>query len=609
MKMPKKSGAALLSLILAACSTPNARPPADVHLAAKDQAPPAGNIPEPVQKTLAIPKPSPAGKTETYSVVVNNVPVHDLLFALARDARVNVDIHPGINGNVTLNAIDQTLPQLLDRIARQLPDGMRWEMDGPNVTIMPDLPVLRTYRVDYVNMSRETSGSMAITSQIASGLPGGQGGGGAGGIANNSSTTVKNAAKNDFWETLVQNLRDLLRETDKLLPCDPEQARKARTPSANLQQASSQQGASSAAAGGTSATGQPSSVVQVQLNASREQIAGAECNYREAASVIASAESGIISVRASARQHERVQEFLDKVMTSARRQVMIEATIVEVQLAHQYQQGIDWGRIRTSSGSGASIAGRLIDGAGTISGTNSGLLTITGNEGLFTSTLRLLETFGNIKVLSSPKISVINNQTAILKVVDNIIYFTVKTETTQNANNTDRTVTTTPNSIPVGFVMNVTPQISDNNTVLLNVRPSISRILGFERDPNPDLAAAGQTNRIPIVRSREMESVMLVENGNVAVLGGLMEDSKQNNDSGVPWFHDIPLIGALFTQRDDQVRKTELVIFLRPVIVNEASVVGDYRHFRDQLPVADFFDKDFSPPRYQLLPSAKGDRQ
>lgn len=594
MNTPIRSVAAAVLLVsLAACTTPAAKPPSDVHLTSGDQPEAAGTIPAPVHQTLAVPRPGRITRTETYSVVVNNVRVQDLLFALARDAKVNVDIHPGIAGMVTLNAIDQTLPQLLNRIAKQV--DMRWEMDGPNVMVMPDSPFLRTYRVDYVNMTRATTGTMAVTSQIASGLPGSQGGGAAGGV-NNSTTTVTNATKNDFWATLIQNTRDLLRETDKQLPCEPGKPQ-ARGSAAAAQAAPPARPAGQAAAG------------QTQLAAAPErEESGADCTYREAASVIANAESGTLTVRASGRQHERVQEFLDQVMANARRQVLIEATIVEVQLQRQYQQGIDWSRLRNN----AAATGITFAQAGAAVG-GPGLLTMTAREvsgnGVFSTTLRLLETFGNVKVLSSPKISVINNQTALLKVVDNLVYFTIKVETNQNANNTDKTVTSTPNSVPVGFVMNVTPQISNNDTVLLNVRPSISRQIGSVNDPNPDLAAANIVSTIPIIRSREMESVMLVENGNIAVLGGLMEDFKSNDDSGVPWFHDLPLIGALFTQRDDIVRKTELVIFLRPVIIKEASVAGDYRNFREQLPVSEFFDRDFTPPRYQVAPSAVGDRQ
>ncbi len=155
-----------LALFLSACSNTPIQPPSDSHLRAeKVGAGDTATIPAPVQQTLAVPKPRAAPKVETYSVVVNNVRVQELLFALARDAKLNVDIHPGIEGMVTLNAIDQTLQQLLTRIAKQV--DIRWELDGPNLAVMPDSPFLRTYKVDYVNMSRDTTSTVTVSSQIS----------------------------------------------------------------------------------------------------------------------------------------------------------------------------------------------------------------------------------------------------------------------------------------------------------------------------------------------------------------------------------------------------------------------------------------------------------
>ena len=122
---------------------------------------PASEIPEPVRITPILPKPKPAARPETYSVVVNNVKVQELLFALARDAKLNVDIHSGITGSVTLNAINQTLPQLLERISKQV--DMRYEIDGPNLAVMPDTPYLRIYKIDYVNMDRDTTSTVGTS--------------------------------------------------------------------------------------------------------------------------------------------------------------------------------------------------------------------------------------------------------------------------------------------------------------------------------------------------------------------------------------------------------------------------------------------------------------
>src|SRR5262249_10655964 len=299
--------------------------PSDGHL--RDQpAPPAASIPPLVQTLPSPPRPKPALKPETYTVVVNQVNVRELLFALARDAKVNVDIHPGITGTVTLNAFDQTLPQLLSRIAKQV--DMRYELDGPNLVVMPDSPYLRIYKIDYVNMQRETKGQVSVAGNIAGGTPAGGGGapgGGAagvgGGVSNTSSVSVRNDASNKFWDTLVKNVEEILRETDKILPGTPVGAAAAVPPPATP--------------GPGSGPGAPAVAVAPVS-------AGPNVSFREAASVIANPEAGILTLRATSRQHEKIQEFLDYVLVNARRQVLIEATIVEVQLSHNYQQGVNW---------------------------------------------------------------------------------------------------------------------------------------------------------------------------------------------------------------------------------------------------------------------------
>src|SRR5688572_5981949 len=188
----------------------------DAHLHALDVVPPVqGAIPPPVQIAPVLPRPRATVRAETYSVVVNNVRVQELLFALARDAKLNVDIHPGVTGDVTLNAIDQTLPQLLTRIARQV--DMRYEVDGPNLIVMRDTPFLKNYRIDYLNMSRVSTSQLGVSSQVATSQASG-GSGGVGTISNSSVSTVNNVSNNRFWDTLVGNVRDLLRESDKLMP-------------------------------------------------------------------------------------------------------------------------------------------------------------------------------------------------------------------------------------------------------------------------------------------------------------------------------------------------------------------------------------------------------
>ena len=148
-----------LGVILAGCGT---RPvlPSGKHLQQPAGEPVASAaIPPPVSRGVVLPPPKPSVRAETYSVVVTNVPAQEILFALARDAKINVDIHPGIQGTVTLNALDQTLPQILTRIARQI--DMRYELDNGNLTVMPDTPYLHSYKIDYMNMTRDAEGAMS----------------------------------------------------------------------------------------------------------------------------------------------------------------------------------------------------------------------------------------------------------------------------------------------------------------------------------------------------------------------------------------------------------------------------------------------------------------
>jgi general secretion pathway protein D len=334
----------------------------------------------------------------------------------------------------------------------------------------------------------------------------------------------------------------------------------------------------SAAKGGIENSPNPVNVEEGGMTITRRN------TFREAASVIANPETGLIIVRATGRQHEKIQEFIDQVMKSARCQVMIEATLVEVRLSEQYRQGINWSMLIKAGGKNFKLIQNGITNFG------NGILGIITNPtaASIATQVSLLESFGNVRVLSSPKLSVLNNQTAMMRVVDNLVYFTVKADTTTNQTTAITTYTTTPNTIPVGFTMSVTPQISDSDVVLLNVRPSISRVIRYVPDPNPSLIAT--TNQgIPETQTREMESVMRLENNQIAVMGGLMQDSINNLDDAVPGLSRIPVAGEVFKQRNDKTEKTELVIFLRPVIIKNSSIDGDFHAYRDLLPDQDYF--------------------
>ena len=562
------------------------------------------NIPEPV-RAIPLPPPPEAREAEVrYSVVVVDQPVRDVLMAMARETKVNFDIDPRVEGTVNLNAIDQTLKQILTRMAKQV--DMRWEVENGTITVVRDTPYLRNYRVDYVNMARDVTETVGIATQVISGSVTGSATGastpGAAGGSNNSTLTITSTSNNRFWPNLEKNIKDLLRETDKLLPEGSSETfvqNRGQSASATSQvRAAARRVTAATGVGGTSprptatTTEGPGETQQAE-NSERVE---SRLTFREAASVIVNPETGIVTVRGSSRQHEKVREFLEQISGSSKRQVLIEATIVEVLLDDRFQMGVDWASLGLQ-GLGYNIQQNFL-GSNlstppffSINYNNPG----ARNGGGMNSTIKLLDTFGRTRVLSSPKLMVMNNQTAMLKVVDNEVYFTIKADTSQNQTQTITTFTTTQNVVPVGFIMNVTPQISDSDSVTLNVRPTVSRITRFVQDPNPALKQFNVESLIPVTQTREMESVLKLTSGQTAILGGLMQDSFEGKRDSLPVAGRIPVVGDFLGYRNDHVVKTELVIFIRPVVIRDPSLEGDLAGYRNQLPNRDFF-RDTYPP-------------
>ncbi len=464
-------------------------------------------IPPVVEQVPIIAAPEPAEKLQTFTVVVTDIPANELLFALARDARLNLDIDSSITGRVSINAVDQTLPQILKRISRQV--SLRYHLDGPIIIVEQDRPFTRIYRIDYLNMSRETSSSVTIATQLT------QGSGEGGGNSGNSTTSVSNESSNNFWETLESNIADL---------------------------------------------------------ATSETFEGM---------VISNRETGTISVRATSTAHDDIQRFVDQIMNSARKQVLIEATVVEVVLNDDFQAGVDWSRIAT--GDGWSLEQSLLGGTLGTTPFTSAIYSDTNADRTVKAAIKALSSFGDVSVMSSPKIMALNNQTSVLKVADNRIYFEIEADSaTDQSGNVTTTFNSNIKTVPVGFVMNVTPFITENDEVILNIRPTITRILGFVNDPNPTLALAGVVSPVPEIQVREMESVLRVADGHTAVIGGLMQDTAGKRSAGLPGLHDARGIGFLFGTKEQTLDKTELVIFLRPRIIDNASLdtnLSDFRRF------------------------------
>jgi len=583
------------TLLLAACVPQAVIQPSQGHIQQSAQsAPRLADIPPLVKTIPYLPSPKAETHEPTYTIVVDDVPVKDLLFSLARDTKKNIDIGTGITGNVTLNAVNEPLPAILERIARQT--NIRYRMEGNTLSIMPDTPYLKTYKVNYVNLSRNTTSSIGVAAQIAS-TGSGTVGPTASGVqsGNSSSTTVDSKSNNNFWDVLTENLRAILtsmrastqRAEDKAARIDAERNIRAD----RLEQA---QAVARAGAGATT-------LYKAVFNNTSSPLLQDSKN-----DVIVNPVAGTVSILGNERQQQAVQRYLDGVSQSSQRQVLIEATIVEVNLKDQYRAGIDWSRLAQG---GNGIFFNTVPGAATnLANSLLPFFNIGYRDQNMTATLSLLESFGNLRVLSSPKLMALNNQTALLKVVDNLVYFSVQAQQgTLSSTGTPlqpTTFTTTAKTVPVGLVMSLTPQISENGMVTLDVRPTISRKIGDVSDPNPGLPV-NIPNKIPVIQVREMESVLQVGSGQTVILGGLMQDDSDRARDGIPVLSRPEGFGAIFGQHERNVQKTELVIFLRPTVITNPSLDSDeLKFYKRYLPRA-----NAAPEQWHNGADAAGDPQ
>lgn len=494
------------------------------HLGVAEKPADVSTIPSLVTSRAVNPPPRAEVKQEVYSLTAIDAPVHEILYRIAEMADYQVDIWEGVSGNLTINAVRQPLSVILRRISEQL--DLVVNLTERAIIVRPDSAYWHEYAIDYVNIRRSSQNTISMNMTVG-GAVNPQSGGQAG-----SSSTVEVTSEHDFWAVLQSSLTSLVAPTSiENISSSTEANETSETPTQT-----------------TSGAGQTR--------------------------VVINPEAGIVLVYATAKQQTKIQQYINTIMERTERQVMIEASVVEVVLSENHQSGIDW----NVTGFGNILATAV--GQGTVT---TGVSTNLGAD--FGFGIRALEEFGDVQVLSSPKIMAVNNQPALLKVVDNEVYFTVEVSRSTSTAGTDTTYSTTVHTVPVGFMMTVTPFVSDSNQITLNIRPTISRIIGQVRDPNPDLRSVNVESFIPVVQEREMETVLRLRNNQTAVIGGLIEDRTDRRDSGLPWMARVPLLGSsLFGNKERGTYKTELVVFIRPVIVDKPDIEqGDLHHYRSFL--------------------------
>lgn len=485
--------------------------------------------------------PPPVARDRLVSVTVTEkVPLRDVLVELAREAQVNIEVDPRVQGSVIFSAHDRPFDEVLRRLCAL--GGLRASIDGTFVRIEPDEPYQKGYSLDYLSLARRATSQTDIATNVfdvdvANGGNGNAGASskGANAAGNNSTSKLTGASETDLWADVEQSITRIMASTER---------------------------------------------------ANKHQEGPRDSGKRQPPFSL-DRQAGLVTIFGDTRQHEAVESYLKTLKRRAYAQVLIDARIVEVELNDAYKTGINWRTLMNGSFNAATRFGPGAVGAPFAAATTAtdGVFSASWEGRDFASILNLVRSFGEARVLSAPRLTVLNNQTAVLKVATNQVYFVTQAQFTTVTNANGSTVTTTPiytstpRTVPVGLVMTVQPSIDvDHGRITMTLRPTVSRVVGQANDPSIGLnaAQAGVTNsvesQIPVLAVREMDSVIRLRSGEVAVMGGLMQNSAQKKSDGIPWldswFGDVPILGHLVKARDDQTGTTELVVLLRATLAD-----------------------------------------
>lgn len=527
---------------------------------------------------------APAKMAGRFDVAVHNAPAREFFMGLVQGTPYNMIVHPDVQGSIDLELKGVTIDEVLNLVRASY--GYEYEKDGLNYVILPPRLQTRLFQVSYLNVNRGgqsgtqvNSGQFSQASRQSTRSTGGTGTGSnttfPGGTGTNSTfgSQIHTQSQSDYWHELAFSLCTLIG-----LPLSQEQVPMA----GSLGSVSTPLGCN-----GTSPQDIPASPGSEGTAAARPV---------EGRSIVISPQSGLVVVRALPYELREIERYLKQSESNVQRQVILEAKLIEVELNDGFQSGINWSALRYwNGGNNGLLLGQT--GGGTL--LNSGQSEIAGNTGVlnpdarqfiegtaasafggmfaatlatkdFTAFIELLKSQGNVQVLSSPRVSTLNNQKAVIKVGSDEYFVTgVSSTSTSTAAGTSVVPDIQLTPFFSGIALDVTPQINENE-VVLHIHPMVTEVVNQTKE----FTIFNQTQRLPLAFSkvREADSVVRAKNGQVVVIGGLMEDRGDLKSAALPGLGDIPGVGELFKHRKDATRKTELVILLRPIIVGQDEV-------------------------------------
>ncbi|TNE73010.1 MAG: pilus (MSHA type) biogenesis protein MshL [Gammaproteobacteria bacterium] len=488
----------------------------------------SSELPAEVSAALLPPLVAPAEAEERFDVNARGIPAGAFFESLVEGTRYNVVVHPAVSSTVDLRLRDVTVPEVMD-IAADL-YGLDIQKRGRLYQVDADRIQTRMFPIDYLHFKRKGGSETRVSSgQVTSSGNAGAASGPASGDAGTDTrnlvgTTISTETESDFWTDITSALRMIT-------------------------------------GGGDS-------------------------------QVIVNPGAGLVMVRGSSDELQLVEDYLRRTELIMQRQVILEAKILEITLNEGYQQGINWSDVQSASSITASdglpedFTAQALAGQAIQTSDIGGLFSASVRAGDFTGLIQLLGKQGNVQILSSPRISTVNNQKAVIKVGTDEFFvtdidFDDDNSTVTGSDSTSTSVELTP--FFSGISLDVTPQISESGSITLHVHPSVSEV----NDQEKVITIGERDVTLPLAAStvRETDSVIRAESGQIVVIGGLIQNSSEDSNAAVPFFSDIPLVGELFKQRDFQSRKSELVILLRPVVAKARGMNSDISASRERMQV------------------------
>ncbi len=490
----------------------------------------AAALPAEVSAALLPPLSQGQDLDERFDVNASGIPAGSFFESLVDGTRYNVAVYPGVEAVIDLRLRDVTVPDVMD-IAADL-YGLDIQRSGRLYKVNGDRIQTRMFPIDYLHFKRKGGSETRVSSGQVSGTQSGNGNSSNGVDDNRSNetrnlvgTTISTATESDFWSDIDQALSMIIGRGDD-------------------------------------------------------------------SQVIVNPGAGLVMVRAGADDLRLVEEYLRRTELIMQRQVVLEAKILEIILNEGYQQGINWSDLQSASsvtdsdGLPEDFTAQALSGQVIRTSDIGGLFSASVRAGDFTALIELLGEQGNVQILSSPRISTVNNQKAVIKVGTDEFFvtdidFDDDNSAVTGADSTSTSVELTP--FFSGISLDVTPQISESGSITLHVHPSVTEV----DDQNKVITIGERDVTLPLAIStvRETDSVIRAESGQIVVIGGLIQNSSEDTNSAVPFFSDIPVVGELFKQRRFKSQKSELVILLRPVVSEPARVTADIAASRERMNV------------------------